>query len=53
MENDPWLYTTGKSYFYATGFNMVRLLDKLGIEYKIELFNKGELSLEQLLLTRK
>ena len=52
MENDPWLYTTGKSYFYATGFNIVRLLDKLQIEYKTKLFNKGEISLEQLLLTR-
>ena len=53
IENDPWLYTTGKSYFYATGFNIVRLLDKLGIEYKTRLFKDGQLSLEQLLLTRK
>jgi hypothetical protein len=53
IENDPWLYTAGKSYYYATGFNIVRLLDKLGVEYKKKLFNDGQLSLEQLLLTRK
>ncbi|MFM9909108.1 MAG: hypothetical protein ACKVOW_07165 [Chitinophagaceae bacterium] len=49
MENDPWLYTVGKRYFYATGFNMVRLLDKLNIEYKTILFNEENLSLEQIL----
>jgi hypothetical protein len=49
---EPYLYTMGKSYFYVTGFNIVRLLDKLGIEYKTKLFKDGKLSLEQLLLTR-
>jgi hypothetical protein len=53
MENDPWLYTVGNRYFYATGFNMVRLLDKLNIDYKRRLFNEGNLSLEVLLMTTK
>jgi hypothetical protein len=47
-----WLYKTGKNYFYATGFNIVRLLDKLGIEYKSILFNEGEMSLEEILKTK-
>lgn len=50
IENDPWLYTPGKRYFYATGFNMVRLLDKLKIDYKSRLFKEGSLSLEQILM---
>ena len=50
IENDPWLYKIGKSYFYSTGFNMARLLDKLEIKYKTRLFKEGNLSLEQLLL---
>jgi len=50
IENDPWLYLTNKTtYFYATGFNMARLLDKLKIEYKSRLFNESGLSLEQVL----
>lgn len=50
LQSDPWLYKTEKtSYFYATGFNMARLLDKLGVEYKSKLFNQGHLTLEQLL----
>jgi hypothetical protein len=47
IENDPWLYTPGKRYFYATGFNIVRLLDKLHIPYKSNLFKDGESTLEQ------
>lgn len=50
IENDQWLYLTSKtSYFYATGFNLARLLDKLKIEYKSRLFSESGLSLEQLL----
>jgi hypothetical protein len=50
MEQDPWLYLTNRtSYFYATGFNMLRLLDRLGMPYKDRLFDTG-LSLERLLL---
>jgi hypothetical protein len=50
IEKDTWLYLSDKTtYFYATGFNLVRLLDKLGIEYKTRLFKEGGLSLEDLL----
>ena len=53
IENDQWLFMTNKStYFYAIGFNMSRLLDKLKVEYKSKLFNKGGLSLEELLKVR-
>ncbi len=41
ITNDKWLYSTDNStYYYATGFNMVRLLDKLGVDYKSRLFNE-------------
>ena len=50
IEKDAWLYKSGgASYFYASGFNICRLLDKLKIEYKTRLFNEGETSLEQIL----
>lgn len=51
MENDPWLFTPGKRYFYATGFNLVRLLDKLHVDYKSRLFKEANLSLEQIVAT--
>ncbi|MGH2645213.1 MAG: hypothetical protein ACRDE2_14765, partial [Chitinophagaceae bacterium] len=51
INEDQWLYLTAKtSHFYAIGFNIARLLDKLKIEYKTRLFNEGNLSLEQILL---
>ena len=54
MEHDKWLYLTERTtYFYAIGFNMARLLDKLKIEYKTKLFNQGGLSLEDILMNRK
>ncbi len=50
IKKDEWLYLSEKtSYFYATGFNIVRLLDKLKIEYKSILFRTGEVSAEDLL----
>lgn len=39
LEKNKWLYIAGKNYFYATGFNLLRLFDKLTIEYKSQLFN--------------
>jgi hypothetical protein len=51
IDNDPWLYTPGKRYFYATGFNIVRLLNKLNINYKSRLFKDGNLSLDEILET--
>lgn len=53
IENDQWLFMTSKTtYFYAIGFNMARLLDKLNVEYKNKLFKQGGLSLEEILKTR-
>ena len=50
LQKDQWLYLTNKTtYFYATGFNMARLLDKLGIEYKSRLFKDGKITLKNIL----
>lgn len=50
IKKDEWLYLTEKTaYFYATGFNMARLLDKLKTEYKSKLFKQGGLTLEDIL----
>ncbi len=50
IDRDPWLYSTSaKAWFYATGFNQVRILEKLGIPYKDRLFKEGALTLEDLL----
>lgn len=50
IEKDPWLYLSDKTfYYYAIGFNMARLMDRLKIDYKTRLFNEGGVSLEQLL----
>ena len=38
LSEAKWLYTIGKNYYYATGFNLLRLLDKLGIEYHSYIF---------------
>lgn len=53
IDKDEWLYLTSKTavYYYATGFNMARLLDKLKVEYKDRLFHEGELSLEDIVKT--
>jgi hypothetical protein len=53
LGKDEWLYLTSKSavYYYATGFNMARLLDKLNVKYKDRLFQEGELSLEDIVKT--
>lgn len=52
LDGAEWLYKTYQSpYFYATGFNICRLLDKLGIEYKRRLFKEYGLSLSGLLET--
>jgi hypothetical protein len=41
------------SYFYATGYNLTRLLEKLKIPFKNILFETGGVSLEELLINRK
>ncbi len=57
IEKDKWLYLSDRTnYFYATGFNLVRLFEKLKINYQTRVFNEGGLSLEQILkqhLTKK
>jgi len=49
--NPAWLYETTISdrYFYATGYNICLLLDKLGTPYKRTLFRNGSLTLEDIL----
>lgn len=40
LEREPWMYQANSvRYFYATGFNLLRLLDKFDIEYKENFFN--------------
>jgi len=49
ITNDKWLYLTAEtSYYYATGFNIARLLDKMGVEYKTRLFSEDS-SLDSIL----
>ena len=38
LTNDKWLYMSGPNYFYAIGFNILRLLDKLEVDNKSRLF---------------
>ncbi len=49
FDNAKWLYKTGyTTYYYAIGFNMLRLMDKLEIDYKSSLFEE-KVSLEQIM----
>ena len=41
ITKDEWLYLTGAHYYYSIGFNMLRLLDKLKVDYKNRLFNEN------------
>ena len=38
LSDAKWLYTVGRKYYYATGFNLLRLSDKLEIDYKYAIF---------------
>ena len=38
LSDAKWLYTVGRKYYYATGFNLLRLSDKLRIDYKYAIF---------------
>ncbi len=38
LSDAKWLYTVGSKYYYATGFNLLRLSDKLRIDYKYGIF---------------
>ncbi len=43
-----WLFTPSNKYYYALGFNALRLLDKLGIDYRGDIFADVE-AVEKLL----
>lgn len=43
-----WLYKAGSTYYYAIGFNILRLLDQLKIDYQSKLF-QNDISLEDIL----
>lgn len=46
LESNSWIWNVGNgNYFYATGFNIARLLDKLEVKYKSKLFSVEKLSL--------
>lgn len=54
IKSDKWLYQTEKTtYFYAIGFNMARLLDKLKIDYKSRLFKEGKITMEDILFEKQ
>jgi len=38
LSDAKWLYTVGRKYYYATGFNLLRISDKLEIDYKYGIF---------------
>ncbi|WP_111599258.1 hypothetical protein [Chitinophaga skermanii] len=44
FHKEPWLFKTQRSakYFYATGFNQLRVLDKLKINYKKAFFSTNK-----------
>ena len=46
LENDKGLCYPDNKYFYATGFNMIKLLEKLDIDFKNDLYSKSPLFLE-------
>jgi hypothetical protein len=48
ITKDKWLYMTGTTYYYVTGFNIARLLDKLKVDYKSRLF-KDNIFLDDIL----
>ncbi|PQA93863.1 hypothetical protein SAMN05421796_10666 [Chryseobacterium piscicola] len=53
INKDKWLYESEMTtYFYATGFNMARVLDKLKIDYKSRLFKEGKITMEDILLEK-
>jgi hypothetical protein len=50
FEKAEWIYLTNKTkYYYVTGFNMIRLLEKLDVDFKSRLFMEGNVTLEKLL----
>ena len=46
---DYLTYASPSTYYYAIGFNMMRLLDELNVEYKSELLNNPDIGLHNYL----
>lgn len=45
LEDKPWMYESNSvRYFYSTGFNMMRLLDQLKIDYKEHFFDDNTIT---------
>lgn len=45
LEDKPWMYQSNSvRYFYSTGFNMLRLLDRLKVNYKDHFFDDNSLT---------
>ena len=38
LSDAKWLYTVGRKYYYAMGFNLLRISDKLESDYKYKIF---------------
>lgn len=50
LGQNKWIWSVGsKNYFYSTGFNIARLLDKIGVKYKKDLFDLPKVSLFSIL----
>ena len=52
FEKQPWFYIKTqimRAYYYVTGFNLCRVLDKLKISYKEDLFDRPSAGLEDFL----
>lgn len=49
IEDKQWMYESNSiKYFYSTGFNILRLLDKLHVNYKQHFFDNNSLTPNQL-----
>lgn len=53
LENLSKSISSSGSYYYATGYNMTRLLNKMRIDYPSMLFKKPSLTLEDILKQQK
>ncbi|WP_426669748.1 hypothetical protein ACPPVU_00610 [Mucilaginibacter sp. McL0603] len=50
LKQKSWMYQSNSiRYFYSTGFNMIRLMDKLNISYKENFFDDNNLTPYQIL----
>lgn len=42
LNSEDWMYKPRANYFYATGFNLTRVLEKLNIDYQESIFRKNK-----------